>query len=176
MRDNFLPSNHSVRGCKRCDAEIRPFTPEEAEYIIRRHRDLYADEYGFDSTFESYVGDAVRKFLETYDGSLENIWIAEYQGQPVGSIAIVRVDDTTSQLRWFLIEPEMRGKGLGDRLMKIAVDFCREKDYKLVYLWTLSILEAARHLYKRYGFEPTDTAEHDIWGNHLIEERWDLVL
>ncbi|MBA1336944.1 MAG: hypothetical protein HPY66_3380 [Firmicutes bacterium] len=176
MKDGLSPNVHEIRGLDRYHAKIRPFKPEEADYIIRRHRDLYADEYGFDSTFESYVGDAVRKFLETYDEGAENIWIAESQGQPVGSIAIVRVDDTTSQLRWFLIEPEMRGKGLGNRLMETAVEFCREKNYKLVYLWTLSILEAARHLYKRYGFELTGTEEHDIWGKHLIEERWDLKL
>ncbi|MHB1394524.1 MAG: GNAT family N-acetyltransferase [Clostridia bacterium] len=96
--------------------------------------------------------------------------------QEIGMIAIVRADDSTAQLRWFLIEPHMRGIGLGYKLMKTAVDFCKDKNYKHVFLWTVSILEAARSLYKRFGFELTESKSNDSWGAHLMEERWDLKL
>lgn len=79
-------------------------------------------------------------------------------------------------LRWFLIEPEMRGKGLGHRLMETFMNFCREKDYKHVFLWTVDKLKVARHLYSKYGFKLTETKVNDSWGNHIIEERWDLHL
>jgi len=95
----------------------------------------------------------------------------------VGTIAVAKADDHTAQLRWFLIEPEVRGKGLGHRLMKTAVDFCNEKGYSHAFLWTVDILEAACHLYQVYGFTLTETVENDAWTDDVInEERWDLPL
>ncbi|MBB6219028.1 DNA-binding MarR family transcriptional regulator/N-acetylglutamate synthase-like GNAT family acetyltransferase [Anaerosolibacter carboniphilus] len=156
---------------------IRAFQPEDIGYVVKRHRDLYESEYKFSAAFADYVEKAVSKFSECYDKEKENMWIAEVNGVPVGVIAVVRVDESTAQLRWFLMEPQMRGIGLGHKLMKTAMDFCKEKNYKHVFLWTVSILEAARHLYKVYGFKPTETHENDTWTERpIIEERWDLYL
>jgi DNA-binding MarR family transcriptional regulator/N-acetylglutamate synthase-like GNAT family acetyltransferase len=155
---------------------IRSYQPTDLEYIINRHRELYDAEYGFGSEFSDYVEKYVLKFDEHHDESKENIWIAEADGKPIGMIAIVRADESTAQLRWFLIEPHMRGIGLGYKLMKTAVDFCKEKNYTHVFLWTVSILEAARSLYKQFGFELTESKVNESWGEHLMEERWDLDL
>jgi DNA-binding MarR family transcriptional regulator/N-acetylglutamate synthase-like GNAT family acetyltransferase len=153
---------------------IRDYEPKDIDYIINRHRELYGIEYGFCSEFSEYVEKYVHKFDEHHDESKENIWIAEDNGKPVGMIAIVKADESTAQLRWFLIEPHMRGVGLGYKLMKTVIDFCKEKQYKHVFLWTVSILEAARILYKRFGFELTESKVNDTWGDPLTEERWDL--
>ena len=155
---------------------IRNYETKDIEYIINRHRELYDTEYGFGSEFSDYVEKYVLKFDEHHEEGKENIWIAEDNGKPVGMIAIVKVDDATAQLRWFLIEPNMRGMGLGYKLMDTVVDFCIEKQYKHVFLWTVNILEAARILYKRFGFELTESKANDTWGEHLTEERWDLDL
>jgi GNAT superfamily N-acetyltransferase len=155
---------------------IRTYEAKDIYYIINRHRELYDGEYGFGSEFSDYVEKYVLKFDEHHDKDKENIWIAEAEGKPMGMIAIVRADDTTAQLRWFLIEPHMRGMGLGFKLMKTAIDFCKEKNYKHVFLWTVSILEAARSLYKRFGFELIESKVNDTWGDHLMEERWDLEM
>lgn len=159
-----------------CPVTIRTYEPQDLEYIINRHRELYDLEYGFGSEFSDYVEKYVLKFDEHHDESKENIWIAEAEGKPIGMIAIVSVDASTAQLRWFLIEPHMRGIGLGYKLMKTAVDFCREKNYKHVFLWTVSILEAARSLYKHFSFKLTESKANESWGEHLMEERWDLEL
>lgn len=155
---------------------LRAFQSKDIEFIIRRHRDLYEIEYGFNSEFGDYVEEYVLKFNEYHDETREKIWIAEANGTTVGVIAIVKVDDSTAQLRWFLIEPQMRHRGLGHMLMKRAVDFCKEKNYKHILLWTVDVLEAARHLYKSYGFSLTETNKHELWGKYLSEERWDLYL
>lgn len=157
-------------------SEIRSFKSKDIDHIIERHMDLYKGEYGFDSTFRGYVSEAIYDFVKSQEKNRENIWVAELNEKVVGSIAIVKVDDSTVQLRWFLIEPDIRGKGLGKQLMTTAIEFCKENNYSKVFLWTISNLKAARHLYKRYGFELTETSEHDIWGKHLIEERWDMQL
>ena len=155
---------------------IRNYNYKDIEYIIKRHQELYEVEHGFSSEFEGYVKEYVMKFHENHDEIKENIWIAEQNGRPVGVIALVKVDDDLAQLRWFLIEPEMRGQGLGHKLMSTLIDFSKEKNYKHIFLWTISILESARHLYKNYNFKLTETKKSDIWGAKLIEERWDLHL
>jgi N-acetylglutamate synthase-like GNAT family acetyltransferase len=156
---------------------IRSYKKEDIDYIIERHRELYDKEYGFSSEFVDYVEKYVKEFDKNHDEARENIWIAEADGKRVGMIAIVKAGDETAQLRWFLIEPEMRGKGLGHRLMKTVIDFCKEKGYRHVFLWTADILAAARHLYQVYGFALTETVPNDTWTDDVInEERWDLHL
>lgn len=157
-------------------ATIRNFTPKDIDYVISRHCSLYEKEYGLTEDFQKYVELGVSHFTKPYDESRECLLIAESQGKPVGSIAIVKIDDITAQLRYFLLEPEMRSKGLGDKLVSLAVTFCREKGYKNVYLETISVLKTARHLYQKHGFTLTCTYENVSWGNPVIEERWDLSL
>jgi DNA-binding MarR family transcriptional regulator/GNAT superfamily N-acetyltransferase len=153
---------------------IRTFEPKDIPYIIDRHRVLYENEFGFTSEFGDYVEEYVNKFKEHHDPSKESILIAEENGQQVGVIAIVKVDDITAQLRWFLIEPEIRGRGLGHKLMDAAINFCKDKGYQHVFLWTVHILEPARHLYSAHGFSLTQCKTHELWGHQLTEERWDL--
>lgn len=155
---------------------IRSFKPNEADYVIEVHMDFYGTNYGFDETFRSYVSDAINEFLKTFDEEKENIWIVEEGGKPAGSIAIVKVDDTTAQLRWFILEEHVRGIGLGRALMAKAVDFCKKNEYQQIYLWTVDQLDAARYLYRDFGFTVTEKADHKIWGQSLVEERWDLFL
>jgi N-acetylglutamate synthase-like GNAT family acetyltransferase len=156
---------------------IRSYRKDDVDYIIDRHRELYDKEYGFSSDFVDYVEKYVKEFDKNHDETKENIWIAEAGGKRVGMIALVKAAEDTAQLRWFLIEPEMRGKGLGHRLMKTLIDFSKEKGYKHIFLWTVDILKAARHLYKYYGFKLTETVENDVWTDDVIlEERWDLEL
>lgn len=156
--------------------KIRTFKAEDIDHIIERHMELYKGEYGFDATFRDYVSEAIYNFVKSHEKNRENIWVAELNGKVVGSIAIVKADNFTAQLRWFLIEPHIRGKGLGKKLITTAIEFCKENNYSRVFLWTISNLKAARHLYECYGFELTEISEHDIWGKHLIEERWDMQL
>jgi N-acetylglutamate synthase-like GNAT family acetyltransferase len=156
---------------------IRSYHKDDVDYIIDRHRELYDKEYGFSSEFVDYVEKYVKEFDKSHDETKENIWIAETGGKRVGMIALVKAAEDTAQLRWFLIEPEMRGKGLGHRLMKTLIDFSKEKGYRHVFLWTVDILKAARHLYEYYGFKLTETVKNDVWtGDVILEERWDLEL
>lgn len=152
---------------------IRTMRPGDAGYIAYRHSVLYEREYGLGGNFEQYVLDSLNRYIdEKPEGE---VWVAEHNGQPVGFIAIVRTDDNAAQLRWFLIEPEYRGSGLGRQLVATAMDYCRQKHFGRVYLWTFQDLKAARHLYKSFGFSLTEQAESNSWKDGLIEERWDMV-
>lgn len=153
---------------------IRSYQSDDLDWVIDRHIELYRKEHGFDDTFRAYVADPVRRFGESMNPEKENLWVAESQGRRVGMIAIVRVSETEAQLRWFLLEPEMRGLGIGNTLINTAVDFCKMKGCRHVFLWTVSGMIAARRLYQSYGFKVTESAEHLLWGRLQIEERWDL--
>lgn len=154
-------------------SELRP---GDIGAIIHLHGTLYAQEYGWDYTFEGYVAEAMARFALEFDPATHGWWIAESDGQIVGAIAIVGVDAVTAQLRWFIVHPEQRGSGLGRALLQHAVQFCADKRFEQVFLWTVSVLHAAAHLYTSAGFRPTEQRTHLIWGQQLTEVRYDLAL
>jgi GNAT superfamily N-acetyltransferase len=150
--------------------------PGDLGYITYLHGKIYAEEYGFDTTFEPYVARPLSDFSLAEDKTRQRIWIVEMDGQIVGSIAIVDAENNEAQLRWLLLTSETRGKGLGKRLVVEAVDFCREKGYGNVYLWTIDVLHTARTLYERNGFVLTEEISHEMWGVEVNEQRFELRL
>lgn len=129
-----------------------------------------------DHTFEGYVAAGLGEFAKAYDERTDYFAIAETNERVVGSIAIVGQADQTAQLRWFLVHPSTRGAGLGRRLLDGALQFCRDREFTNVFLWTISGLEAASHLYQDAGFRLSETHPHQIWGEERTEERYDLIL
>lgn len=153
---------------------IRTQKPGDLGYIAYRHGVLYTEEYSLDPVFELYVLESLVKYAKNKQGG--EVWVAEADGQIIGFIGLVGIDEDVAQLRWFLIEPEYRGIGLGRRLIACALDYCRQKKYKKVFLWTFQGLDAACHLYKSFGFLPTEQVANTTWKAGTIEERWDLTL
>ncbi len=153
--------------------EIRP---GDLGAIMRLHGVLYAEEYGLDWTFELYIAKGYAEAVEAFTSGKARLWVAEDAGKVVGSIAIVGHSPEAAQLRWFLLHPSARGQGLGHRLLKEATEFSSVSGYQRVFLWTLSNLDAAIHLYRTFGFQKTEEATHQIWGKTLTEERYELSL
>ncbi|HXH10885.1 MAG TPA: GNAT family N-acetyltransferase [Alphaproteobacteria bacterium] len=153
--------------------EIRP---GDIGYIIHLHGLLYAKEYGLDCTFEGYVADSLAQFVLAFDARTARLWVAESDEHIVGSIGIVGVSASEAQLRWFLVHPVCRGRGLGRTLLLEALRFCRDRGVASVFLWTFSELQTAAHLYRSVGFRKTEHKTHPIWGKMITEERYDLVL
>jgi GNAT superfamily N-acetyltransferase len=150
--------------------------PGDLGEIVRLHGVLYAEEYGLDNTFEAYVAGPLSEFVLSEDKRGERVWVVEVGGKVAGCIAIVRVGEGVAQLRWFLLTPETRGRGLGKRLMEEAVNFCRKEGYRRIILWTFSELETATALYRRWGFVKAEEKAHRIWGRDLTEEKYELEL
>jgi GNAT superfamily N-acetyltransferase len=151
--------------------------PGDLGRVIAQHGVIYAEEYGFDHTFEAYVAETAAEYGCLARPGLDRLWVAERDGQHVGSIAILGREDGVAQLRWFLIDSAARGTGLGRRLVREALDFCRAAGYRSVYLWTATGLDAAAHLYVAAGFQKTETKPSaTLWGVRLSEERYDLTL
>jgi len=145
-------------------------------WVVHRHGALYAQEYGFDEQFEALVASIVARFVQRYDARRERCWIAEKDGEIVGTVFLVKHSRTVAQLRLLLVEPKARGLGIGARLVSECVRFARQAAYRKVTLWTNSVLRAARHLYAAAGFKVVHRARHRSFGRNLIGETWELAL
>jgi DNA-binding MarR family transcriptional regulator/GNAT superfamily N-acetyltransferase len=154
---------------------LRSHRPGDIGYVIHRHGVLYAREYGFNHEFDAYVAKGMADFVETFSPD-DHLWIAETRGQFSGSVAVVRRDNTTAQLRWLIVEPKERKKGIGRQLVHEAVRFSKERGFKSVMLWTIDFLLSARNLYKEAGFRLIETKTSQVWGKTLTEECWSLSL
>jgi ribosomal protein S18 acetylase RimI-like enzyme len=137
---------------------------------------LYAREYGYDETFEAYVAEGLAEFMQSFSPHKDRIWLAETNGQIIGSIAIVGRSRVEAQLRWFLVHSDFRRLGIGKELLQNALRFCKEHRYKSLFLWTTSELSAVGHLYTSFGFRKTEERTHEIWGKRATEEKYQLGL
>lgn len=149
--------------------------PGDLGYIIYLHGILHAREFDWDYRFETYVALPLAEVAQA-DRSDERIWIVEAANQVCGSIALVKRSSDVAQLRWFLLDPALRGKGIGKQLMELLLEFAREQHYRRIELWTITGLPAASGLYRRYGFELVEEKSSQPWGNKVTEQKYRLDL
>jgi GNAT superfamily N-acetyltransferase len=156
---------------------IRPPHAGDLGWVVHRQGLLYSEEWGYDERFEALAARIVADYVENLQPAKERCWIAEKEGQVVGSVFLVRKSDIVAKLRLLLVEPSARGAGVGSRLIDECVRFARRAGYRKITLWTQSELDAARRLYKKSGFKRTAHTRHDSFGRTgLIAETWELAL
>ena len=147
---------------------LRNPQPGDMGWIIHRQAVLYAQEYGWNNEYEALVAEILAKFVREFDPVRERCWIAEKDGKVIGSVFIVRQDDTTAKLRLLYVDPCARGLGIGSRLVDECLRFSRQVGYTNMVLWTNSILTDARRIYDRAGFELVEEEAHHSFGKDLI--------
>jgi len=155
---------------------LRSHSVGDIGWVISRHGVLYAQEYGWDISFEALVADIAAQFVKSYDPAREHCWIAEVDGEPAGSVFLVRGSDKVAKLRLLIVDRKARGLGVGRALVEQCVRFAREAGYTSITLWTQSILLAARGIYQQAGFRRTAEEKHHSFGADLVGETWELKL
>ena len=155
---------------------LRQHRPGDMGWVTSANATLYAQEYGWDITYEALVAKITAEFIENFDARRERCWIAEMNGERVGSVFVVRKTDAIAKLRLLIIDPRARGLGLGKRLVEECLRFAKDAGYTSMTLWTQSILTAARAIYHRAGFRLVAEEPHHSFGVDLIGETWEREL
>ena len=160
------------------EIEIQGYYPGVVGQITEIHAVYYSEHWGFDVSFETQVGRELSEFISRFDDDRDGFWVATKDGKFAGAVAIdgQMADTEGARLRWFIVVPELQNAGVGTKLISKAVEFCRKKKFPKVFLWTFEGLDAARRLYERENFRLSEAHEVDQWGQHIKEQKFELLL
>ena len=155
---------------------IRALQHGDLGWIVHRQAVLYAEEYGWDMTYEALVAEILAAFVKNFDDAADAAWIAEWLGSVVGAVFLVRVSEQVAKLRLLYVEPTARGLGIGSKLVSLCIKGAQERGYKKLTLWTNDVLVSARRIYEACGFRLVSEEPHRSFGKDLVGQTWELTL
>ncbi len=160
------------------DIEVKGYYPGVVGKITELHAVYYHENWGFDVTFETQVGRELSEFVRQFDGNRDGLWVAVKKGAFAGAIAIDGADafGEGARLRWFIVDPQYQGSGIGKNLIMQSIEFCKQKGFPKTYLWTFKGLEDARRLYEAVDFHLSEEAQIAQWRQNIVEKKFELSL
>lgn len=157
------------------DIRLRDVEPGDIDWVVRRHGEIYREEYGWNTEFEILVSGIATSFVRNR-GPRERAWMAQAGRSRLGCVFLMKEDESTAKLRILLVDPAARGLGLGSRLVRECVDFARAKGYRRIVLWTNDVLRSAHRIYEAEGFSLDREEPHRSFGKDLVGQYWSKAL
>ena len=160
------------------ETEYSGYYPGVIGKITEVHAVYYNEHWGFDVSFETQVGSELSDFIIEFDENRDGLWVARRNHMFAGSVVIDgrNTKINGARLRWFIVVPVFQGLGIGKELISRAVGFCKHRRHPKVYLWTFEGLETARFLYEQQDFRLCEEHDIDQWGQHIKEQKFELIL
>ncbi len=172
----ILSSDEPAPQAARAAYRLRGLRPGDIGWITHRQERLYFEEYGWNEEFEALIAGIMSKFILEFDPAMERCWVAERDGEVVGSVFVVKKSKSVAQLRLLYVEPTARGLGIGRRLVDECVRFARARKYRKMTLWTNDVLASARRIYEAAGFRLVKQERHRSFGKNLVGQNWELTV
>ena len=160
------------------DIKFHGYYPGVVGKITELHAVYYHEHWGFDVSFETQVGRELSIFVNEFDEKRDGLWVATVDGRFAGAVAIDGQHALAegARLRWFIVDPDFQEAGLGNRLISRAIQFCKDKDFPKIFLWTFEGLDAARRLYESQNFRLSETHSVMQWGQQIKEQKFERIL
>jgi DNA-binding MarR family transcriptional regulator/N-acetylglutamate synthase-like GNAT family acetyltransferase len=174
--ERLIGAPHGEPGNAQAAYTLRHPRAGDLGWVVKRHGEVYAQEYGWGAAFEGLCAEIVAQFVKNHDPKRERCWIGEVDGEPAGSVFLEQGSDEVAKLRLLLVDPRARGLGIGSRLVEECIGFARACGYRKISLWTRSVLVDARRIYQRAGFQRVAAKPHAEFGMTFFEETWELEL
>lgn len=174
--ESYLKTGRAQTGFSIMVEILTGYVPGSIGRVAELHGVYYAKHWNFEAFFEAKVASGLAEFISRYNNNQDGFWVAVEAGRVEGAIAIdgEQVEQKGVHLRWFIVSDTLRGQGIGRQLLKLALDFCRDKGYQHIYLWTFEGLDSARHLYESLGFKLVEQYPGNQWGVEVNEQRFEL--
>ena len=156
--------------------DLSGYYPGAIGKVTELHAVYYHENWGFDLSFEAQVGRELSEFLTGMNSERDGFWTASVNGRFAGAVAVdgSGFGAEGARLRWYIVDPEFQGTGVGKALIAEAIRFCREREFNKVFLWTFEGLDTARHLYEREGFRLVEENRVTQWGTTLTEQKFEM--
>lgn len=156
---------------------IHPYRPGIIGEVVRHHATYYHEHWGFDFRFETQVAREFSEFIAEFDPARDGFWWAARGDEFAGAVAVdgTRFGTGQARIRWFIVPEQSQGAGVGALLFDKAMQFCRERQFAGVFLWTFAGLGAARTLYERNGFQLVEEQKDTGWGTEITEQKFELL-
>jgi len=128
--------------------EILSYTPKYAE-DFKNLNIAWLEKYFWVEPHDEDVLGNPEKYIIKPGGT---IFFVKENEDIIGTVALMKMDDTVFELTKMAVTPSSQGKNIGQQLMEHTINFAKQKNWKKLIIYSNRKLENAIYIYKKYGF------------------------
>jgi GNAT superfamily N-acetyltransferase len=157
----------------------RELAPGDVDAIVDLHARVYRTEYGADEHWVQAIRFAIEAAVRRgwpREAALGSVWLVQRDRRLVGSVALVLECPRVGNVDWFVLDADVRGRGLGRRLVADLVADARDRRMEKLKVQTFNKLTAAARIYRAAGVSVVWQREADWHGERVMHQLYTLTL